>query len=124
MNTADTVRRVSIASSILFCIGIGPLAWSAQSGSIRVQVLDRDGKPIKDAQITLYRESKEAAVGAAQTGDDGMAQLENLEPALDYKVKVAKPDYAPVVYREIQVYAGKRVSLPFTLRRASELVDH
>jgi len=109
------VRGFSIALIIPFCIAVAPLSWSADSGSIRVQVCDDNANRIKDAQVTLTRKGDGATVGKVQTDDDGMAILADLDPAQEYEITVEKPEHKTMVIRQVRVYAKKATSVAVTL---------
>jgi hypothetical protein len=104
----------------LFWIGIGPLAWSADSWSMRIQVVDADEHPMKDARVSLSITGELAVLREVKTGEDGLALFEDLAYAASYEVRVAKADYGTVVFPSIELPAGRPIShpwkLPVTLR--------
>lgn len=108
----------------LFWIGIGPLAWSVDSWSMRVQVVDADEHPMKDVRVSLSITSTPAVLREMKTGEDGLALFEDLAYAASYEVTVAKPDYSTVVLTSIELPAGHPIShplkLPVTLRCSDE----
>ena len=108
----------------LVWIGIVAPAWSADSSSIRVQVVDADEQPMDNVLVSLSITSKPAVLYELRTGEDGLALFGDLAGATSYKVTVAKPGYSTVSLTDIELPAMRPNSaplkIPVTLRRSDE----
>jgi hypothetical protein len=105
-----------MATVILLCVWIA--ARSVESGSVLVQVVHADGMtPMKDALVSLHRQRGGPVIREAQVGADGLALFDALEPAPDYEVEVAKPEYSTIRNWDIEVCAWRVTRMPIALRR-------
>jgi len=113
---------IALSVSMTF-LGIDALARSADSGSIRVEILCLEPgtvKPMEDVRVTLHR-GHGPAIREAQTGADGLVIFEDLEPASDYLVRAEKTSYVSMVFPDVAVRAGRRTSIKAHLPRRDQL---
>src|SRR5262245_20436769 len=105
---------ILLPSSILF---------AQAQGGLRGTVLDKDGNPLPTARITITNESLGIQQQAVIADAKGEFRVVPLPPGKGYSVRVEFPEMATVTLSDIEVVAGKVVSIPVTLRPGKELQE-
>jgi outer membrane receptor protein involved in Fe transport len=99
------------------------LVFAQSPGGLRGTVLDKDGNPLPTARIIITNESLGVQQQAVIADAKGEFRVVPLPPGKGYSVRVEFPEMSTVTLSEIEVVAGKVISIPVTLRPGKEMQE-
>jgi len=83
-------RRMQILAGILLLFVAMPGAWGQQHGNLQLTIMDPDGNPVADAQISVRLDGRE--LSRATSNGQGVVVLSNI-PAGMYELVIEKPGF-------------------------------
>ncbi len=104
-----TVRSVGIVGSAIFVLAaiFSGSETLAQSGGLRVRVLDADGAPLPGAIVVLTNRQQFVAPTTETTRADGRAEFPILRPGGGYSLQISFPSTARQVLDGLRVRIGE-----------------
>ena len=89
-------------------------AIAAETGGLRVSIVDKSGNPVAGATVNISSPSSLVS-RTAVTDADGSARLQGLDPATNYTVVVAATGFEKITASDVAVVSGKNLSLGYSL---------
>jgi outer membrane receptor protein involved in Fe transport len=99
------------------------LVLAQTPGGLRGQVLDKDGNPLPTARVIITNESLGVHQQAVVADAKGEFRVVPLPPGKGYSVRVEFPEMSTVTLSDVEVVAGKVISIPVTLRPGKEMQE-
>jgi tetratricopeptide (TPR) repeat protein len=104
------MKRARVAAGLLLGLGLLAAPAQAQTGTARGKVLDADGKPIQDAQVTVEFQGGITRKFDVKTNKKGEYMQVGMQPG-PYRFTAAKDGYQPGVI-EFRVSLGDPTEIP------------
>jgi hypothetical protein len=101
---------------------VGALASSvalADTGSLRVSVVDQDGNPVAGASVSASTPTSLRSKSGT-TDDSGQVRLVGLDPSEDYVVTVEAEGFRPQRNEGVLVISERTLGVPFALQAAAQ----
>ena len=123
-NPRDTLRRLGAVAALLTATLPGTAQGQAP-GAMAGRVLDREGRPVAAADVSVApprpRPRTGLAPGRTASGEDGTWRITGLEPGA-YRVTVERPGYRPA-RQDVAVAAGETAQVTIVLDLAVYTLD-
>jgi hypothetical protein len=122
LKRSQPITRLPLAAIVcaLACLP-GPAAFGQTAGGLRGSVLDEGGRPLPGALVTVRNEHQSSPGRGSVTGASGEFLIASLPPAGDYSLTVQLAGFATVTLHDIEVPAGRTVTLQVVLQPESRL---
>lgn len=109
---AKAVRAVLVGSAFM------SMSAMADSGALRVKVMDNNGNPLAGAKV--FVQTPDSLVKkTAMTDANGYVRLLGLDPSENYKVQISRDGFAEVTSDKVLVISGKSGDLSFQMAALS-----
>ena len=111
-----------LLAAVLLLLPLG-IAFAQTPGGLRGQVLDKDGNPLPTARVIITNEALGVQQQAVIADAKGEFRVVPLPPGKGYSVRVEFPEMSTVTLSDVEVVAGKVISIPVTLRPGKEMQE-
>ena len=112
------MKHIKYARSVLFASFFAATTALADTGVLKIKVVDKAGNPIIGAKV-LAQSPDALGMKTATTDRMGEAKIVGLDPANNYSVIVTNEGYQPVKNENVLVVSGKSFTLDYELNPAS-----
>jgi outer membrane receptor protein involved in Fe transport len=111
------VRAATAACVVLLAVS----AAAAQTGGIKVIVMDQDGLPLPGATVTISHETGSVKTTTELTNKDGLVDFPVLRPGSGYSIQVEFPGFSPIRYDDLRVQLSR--TLPLQIQMIEEFEE-
>ena len=110
--------RTALAVSVVL---LAVTAAAAQTGGIKIVVLDEEGLPLPGATVTISNETGYVKTTSELSNAKGLVQFPVLRPGSGYSIQVSFPGTSPIRYDDIHVKLSE--TLPLTIQMMGEFQE-
>ncbi|AAV83171.1 TonB-dependent receptor [Idiomarina loihiensis] len=108
------LKKTLTALSVASAIAAASSAYAQDTGTLRIQVTDRQGNPVPNATVSVSAPDT-LAKRTAETDDEGYVRLGGLQPSRDYQVEIVEEGYSEFESANVRVSSGQTFELNYTL---------
>lgn len=115
-----TFKRSVAAIAVTTILGMN--SAFADTGGLKFQVTDKNGKPVAGAVVNVSTpESLVSRNGV--TDENGYLRLSGLDPSAKYEVEIKGNGYQPFTRDKVRVVSGKNFNMNYTLAGIAEAME-
>jgi hypothetical protein len=115
-NFSKTFKKSIAAIAVTTVIGMGTAF--ADTGALKIQILDGQGKPVAGAQVAVQT-PESLTKRSAMTDENGFVRLAGLDPSRKYEVDINADGFSGLHQENVKVESGKSYSLNYIVNRDS-----
>ncbi|MGB1198984.1 MAG: TonB-dependent receptor [Thalassotalea sp.] len=115
-NLKRTFKRSVAAIAVTTILGMNTAF--ADTGALKIQILDASGKPVAGAQVAVHT-PESLTKRSAMTDENGFVRLSGLDPSRKYEVDVNANGFSGLHQKNVKVESGKSYNLNYTVNKDS-----